>query len=194
MPVPNEVVTELVSAMEQAPAGLAAMRLVCIDGPAGSGKTTLAGAVAPLLGASVVHMDDLYEGWTGLETGPDRLCEWVLEPLASGVPGRYRRYDWGLGRYVERHTVPLGDFLVVEGVGAGSALAAPYRPFLVWVEAPAEVRLARGVARDGVELEGEWRRWMVDEAEHHRVNRTRERADARLDGEGRLVELRGGSS
>ncbi|MGP7961432.1 uridine kinase family protein [Sanguibacter sp. A247] len=192
MPVPHEVVTEIVAAVEQARAGLGAMRLVCIDGPAGSGKTTLAAAIAPLLGASVIHMDDLYEGWTGLETGPERLTEWVLEPLASGVPGRYRRFDWGLGRYVERHSVPLGDFLVVEGVGAGSVLSAPFAPYLVWVEAPQDVRLARGIERDGAELEGEWRRWMVEEAEHHRANRTRERADAILDGDGRFVERRGG--
>lgn len=187
MPVPHDVVTRLTAAIEAAPAGLAAMRLVCVDGPAGSGKTTLAAALAPHLGAQVLHMDDLYEGWTGLEKGPERLREWVLEPLAQGTPGRYRRYDWGLGRYVERHTVPLGDFLVVEGVGAASLLAEPFAPFVVWVEAPDDVRLARGIARDGEALEGEWRRWMVVEAEHHRVNRTRERADVVLDGDGFIV-------
>lgn len=187
MPVPHDVVTRLAAAIEAAPAGLAAMRLVCVDGPAGSGKTTLAAALAPLLGAQIIHMDDLYEGWSGLEQGPERLLEWVLAPLAAGTPGRYRRYDWGLGRYVERHTVPLADFLVVEGVGAASLLTEPFAPFVVWVEAPEDVRLARGIARDGAALEGEWRRWMVAEAEHHRANGTRERADVVLDGEGNVV-------
>ena len=187
MPVPHDVVTHLAAAIEAAPAGLAAMRLVCVDGPAGSGKTTLAAALAPHLGAQVLHMDDLYEGWTGLEQGPERLREWVLEPLVQGTPGRYRRYDWGLGRYVERHTVPLGDFLVVEGVGSASLLAEPFAPFVVWVEAPDDVRLARGIARDGEAMAEQWRRWMVAEAEHHRVNRTRERADVVLDGEGNVV-------
>lgn len=193
MPVPHDVVTRLTAAIEAAPAGLAAMRLVCVDGPAGSGKTTLAAALAPHLGAQVLHMDDLYEGWTGLDRGPERLREWVLEPLAQGMPGRYRRYDWGLGRYVERHSVPLGDFLVVEGVGSASLLSAPFAPFVVWVEAPEAVRLARGVERDGVALEGEWRRWMVAEAEHHRVHRTRERADVVLDGEGNIVDSAAGA-
>jgi len=55
------------------------------------------------------------------------------------------------------------------------------------VATPEDVRLARGIARDGAALEGEWRRWMVAEAEHHRVNGTRERADVVLDGEGNVV-------
>lgn len=187
MPVPPDVAAAIAARAESAPAGLGAMRLVCIDGPAGSGKTTLAAAVAPLLGAPVVHMDDLYEGWSGLEQGPERLREWVLEPLASGTPGRYRRYDWGLGRYVERHTVPLGDFLVVEGVGAASLLVEPFAPLVVWVEAPEDVRLARGLARDGAAAEGLWRAWTVDETAHHVAHRTRERAHVRVDGEGHLV-------
>ncbi|MBJ7451459.1 MAG: uridine kinase, partial [Blastococcus sp.] len=45
---------------------LGGTRLVCVDGPAGSGKTTFAGRLAAALGddAELVHMDDLYAGWT----------------------------------------------------------------------------------------------------------------------------------
>lgn len=182
MPVPHDVVTRLAAEIEAAPAGLAAMRLVCVDGLAGAGKTTLSAQLAVRLGARVVHMDDLYDGWAGLEQGVDRLVEWVLEPLAAGEPGRYRRYDWGLGRYVERHTVPLGDELVVEGVGSASLVTARFDPFVVWVEARDDVRLERGLARDGAALEPRWRQFMVDEAAHHAANRTRERAHVRFDG------------
>ncbi len=48
------------------PPTLGAGRLVCVDGPAGSGKTSLADAVARRTAAQVVHMDDLYGGWDGL--------------------------------------------------------------------------------------------------------------------------------
>ena len=58
-------------------------RLVCVDGPAGSGKTTLADALRrrePT--AVVVHMDDLFEGWDGLPTVGAQLTT-LLPPLAE---------------------------------------------------------------------------------------------------------------
>ena len=56
----------------------------------------------------------------------------------------------------------------------------------VWVEAPPQVRLARGLARDGEAERPHWERWMRDEAEHFARERTAERADVRLDGFGRM--------
>ena len=116
-----------------------------------------------------------------------RLAEWVLEPLAAGRPGRYQRYDWGLGKYAERHTVPLADFLVVEGCGSASLSTEPYSPLVVWIEASDEVRLERGLERDGAALEPAWREFMRTERAHYAEHRTRERAHVRLDGLGNLV-------
>ena len=45
---------------------LGGVRVIAIDGPAGSGKTTLGDALAER-GAAVLHLDDLYDGWSGLE-------------------------------------------------------------------------------------------------------------------------------
>ncbi|MGO1280054.1 MAG: AAA family ATPase, partial [Cellulosimicrobium funkei] len=53
-------------------------RLVVVDGPAGSGKTTLAAQLEAALPAQVLHMDDLYEGWRGLVPAWARLHAWVL--------------------------------------------------------------------------------------------------------------------
>ena len=171
------------------PATLGGTRLVCVDGPAGSGKTTLGHALvagaAPHGTARLLHMDDLYEGWSGL--GPevaDRLRTGVLEPLERGQAGRYRRYDWELGRFAEEHVVEPVDLLVVEGVGSASTRYADRVTLLVWVEAPEELRLRRGVARDGEELRGRWLTWMVDEQRHFASERTRERADVLVDGSG----------
>ena len=49
------------------PATLGTGRLVCVDGPAGSGKTTLGAELAERTGAQLVHGDDLMEGWRGLD-------------------------------------------------------------------------------------------------------------------------------
>lgn len=163
------------------PATLGAGRLVCVDGPAGSGKTTLARAVAALApGTTVIHMDDLYDGWDGLPLIAGQLTS-LLEPLARGEAGRYRRYDWVAGRYAETVTVAPGDLLVVEGVGSGVTGVAHLVTVLAWVEAPKELRLQRGLARDGEAARPHWERWQVDEQALFSRERTRERADLVVD-------------
>lgn len=166
------------------PATLGGGRLVCVDGPAGSGKTTLAGRIGALGDAPVLHMDDLYDGWDGLPRVGDQL-DTLLLPLARGEAGRYRRYDWHAGAYAGTVTVPPAPLLVLEGVGAGSAAYAALATVLVWVEAPADLRLARGLARDGAAVEPHWHRWGVAEAAHFAADRTRARADVLVDGTGR---------
>ena len=156
-------------------------RVVAVDGPSGSGKTTLAAALAPLLGAAVIHMDDLYPGWDGLAEAVPRLLDWVLEPLADGRPARYRRYDWHAGAYAEEHPVPAGGTLLLEGVACGARACAPHLSALLWVEAPLELRHARGIARDGEAYAPHWERWQRQEEAHFAVEGTRERADVRLD-------------
>lgn len=172
---------------------LGQVRLVCIDGPAGSGKTSFAARLVERLGAAgvrvgTVHLDDLYEGWTGLEgTLWQRLTAQVLGPLRTGVPGRYERYDWVAGAFADWVDVPVPDVLVLEGCGAARRAAAPDAVLTVWVEAPAELRLARGLERDGEAMRDEWMAWTVREAAHFAREQTRARADVCLDACGRMT-------
>lgn len=189
MTVPADVLDLILEVVAEAPAGLGGMRLICVDGPAGSGKTTLADQLGRALPAQVIHMDDLYPGWTGLAEGAQKLHEWVLEPLAHGVPGRYRRYDWPLGLYAERHTVPLADTLVVEGCNSAALTTAPYSPVIIWVEAEDDVRLERGMLRDGDGARDQWTTWMVEERRLYAEHRTAERSHVRLDGSGNITGL-----
>lgn len=159
-------------------------RLVCVDGPAGSGKTTLAERLAAALGpdVAVLHMDDVYAGWT-LTGAFARLSAGVLRPLADGRPGAYHRYDWTAGRFATAPTaVPVPAVLLVEGCGSCPRAVDPWAVLRVWVEAPRPVRLARGVARDGAALEAHWRRWQEVEAAAFAAEGTRERADVLVDG------------
>ena len=169
-----------------APPTLGNGRLVCIDGPAGSGKTTLAAAVSAAVpeGTSrrVVHMDDVYPGWDGLLPGVERVALELVAPLARGQAGGYRRYDWVQGRPAEWHEVEPVDLLVLEGVGSGAAAYDAAITTLVWVEAPRDLRLSRGLARDGETLRPQWLAWMRDEDVLFARERTRERADVLVSG------------
>lgn len=167
-------------------------RLVCIDGPAGSGKTTLAGALAEALGAApVVHMDDLYEGWTQSLGHPlaARVEAWLLVGWEAGLEGVHPRFDWGLGRYAEWVTVPAAPIVILEGCASGSALIRARASLVVWVQAPAELRLQRGLERDGPALAAQWRDWQSDEEAHFAADGTRSAADVVVDGvSGRIEE------
>jgi uridine kinase len=174
-------VERVLQLVDDRPPTLGRGRLVCVDGPAGSGKTTLADEVAALTGAPVVHMDNLYEGWHGLPRVADQLDR-LLGPLSRNRPGSYRRWDWYADRWAEVVVVPPAPLLVVEGVGSGSRPHAGLITVLVWVEVPADLRLERGLARDGVEMDEQLRAWARAEQEYFDREDTRARADLVVDG------------
>jgi uridine kinase len=175
---------ELADRVRAAPPRLGATRLVCIDGPAGSGKTTFAAGLAAALGpgAEVVHMDDLYAGWT-LDGAAARLASGILRPLAAGRPGAYHRYDWATERFDDVPTeVPVPEVLLVEGCGSCPRSVDRWTTLRVWVDAPQRLRLDRGLARDGHHLAGHWRGWQRAEAAEFAREGTRARVDLRVDG------------
>lgn len=151
---------------------VAGRRFVLIDGPAGSGKTTLAAS----FGAPVVHLDDLYAGWTGLEEGIAQ-AQALVDTLLAGEPAGYRRFDWHAYHFAEWVAVPPAELLVIEGCGAGSVRCDA---LLVWIETTPEESLRRGLARDGEASRGHWLRWQEQEAAVFERDGTRERAEIRL--------------
>jgi hypothetical protein len=181
----NEPVTEVAALVLAGPARLGAVRLVVVDGAAGSGKTTYAAALSAALdGAPVVHMDDLYEGWAGALV-PDvwaRLEAQVLAPLRDGRAARYQVYDWAADEFGEWVDIPSHPALVLEGCGSAAAPVDPWATLRVWVEVPAELRLARGMTRDGPEMRALWLRFQETEDAHFARDRTRDRADLVVDG------------
>lgn len=184
-PLSAVALADVVARVRRGPARLGGVRLVCIDGPAGSGKTTVAGRLAAAFGddAVVVPIDDLYAGWT-LTGARARLQAGVLRPLAGGRPGAYHRYDWPTRRFAAQATaVPVRPVLLVEGCGSSPRALDPWTTLRLWVEARADLRLARGLARDGAHLAPEWRRWQETEAAEFAREDTRARAHLRLDGE-----------
>ncbi|MET8041222.1 hypothetical protein ABZU25_10170 [Micromonospora sp. NPDC005215] len=185
-----EAYAELARRVLAGPARLGRTRLVAVDGPSGAGKSRfaarLADALAALLGGDrppVVHTDDLLDGWGDQVTFWPRLDEGVLAPQRAGKPGAYRRYSWVRRRFLARPVpVPVAPVLVVEGVSAARAVVRPELTLAVFVTAPASLRLARAVARDGSEILPELRRWHAGERAHFAADDTAARADLLVDG------------
>lgn len=175
---PASAVAQVLALVDAGPARLDGGRLLCVDGPAGSGKTTLAEAVLRERPGALVHLDDLLAGWDGpFSDLVETVVADVLAPLAAGRPAAYRRYDWLAGAFAERVPVPAGDLLVVEGVASGSAAVTAHAAALVWVEAPHDLRRERGIARDGEAFAPHWDAWARREAAHFARERIRQRAD-----------------
>ncbi|MFC5814650.1 uridine kinase family protein [Nonomuraea harbinensis] len=160
------------------PPSCGTVRLVAVDGPAGSGKTTYANALAATLGCQAVHADDFPVPWhEGPATWFAALFDQVLEPLRQGRPGGFRRYDWVRGAYAEPVAVPVAPVLIIEGVGTARKSAADLLAYGIWLEAPDDVRLRRVLERDGPGLEERWREWFEAERAWFAADGTRARAD-----------------
>jgi predicted kinase len=145
--------------------------VVLIDGRSGSGKTELATALAPALGAQLVRLDDVYPGWHGLEAASDRVRTDIL------MSGRWRRWDWSKDEAAEWNSLDPRAPLVVEGSGALSRANRALATLGVWVELDEPTRKARALARDGAAYESHWDAWAAQEQAFF----DRERPDALAD-------------
>ena len=58
--------------------------------------------------------------------------------------------------------MPPVPLLVLEGVGSGSLVVADLVTVLVWIEAPRDVRMARGIERDGEAFAPYWETWAAE--------------------------------
>lgn len=158
-----------------------ARRLV-VDGRSGAGKTTLARLVVDAWpSAQLVSLDELYPGWGGLREGAALACALVLAPHAAGTPGRYRRFDWDIGTFAGDETLVDPERpLVVEGCGALTPASAALADATVWLDADAELRRDRALARDGDGFAPYWDMWAAQEDAHIACESPQARADLAL--------------
>ncbi|MFJ5550744.1 uridine kinase [Streptomyces sp. NPDC093225] len=185
---------ELAGRLAVLPPSCGAVRLVAVDGHAGSGKSTFAGRLAGALGgAPVLHLDDVATheelfGWTA------RLRAQVLEPLALGRPARWFPYDWVARRFGPERVLEPAPVLLVEGVGAGRRALRPHLAHLLWMETPRTESWGRGRRRDGSDLSGFWDGWERAELAHFAHDPSRPFADTLVHQRGTGYEWTSGAA
>lgn len=173
--------------------------LIGLDGCGGSGKSTCAQVLAAARpDVTILHMDDFYLPSALRLPGPveakpigadfdwERVRRQVLAPVSQEQEGAYQRYDWPTDRLADPWmTVPVGGILVVEGVHATRTELAPYYDLRIWVDCPRDLRLARGLERDGLDARDRWEKgWMVAEDRYVAAHSPHLQADLVLDGSG----------
>jgi uridine kinase len=156
------------------------MPILLIDGRAGSGKSTLADEVQNeffKLGESaprVIHLDDLYPGWDGLQLGVEYLQRSVLTPLSRREVAHYQLFDWASGERREWREFGGGTPLIVEGCGAINRNSIESADLSVWLEETEQTRKERWMGREGNDTH--WAQWAAQELDFYARERSAELA------------------
>ncbi|MFI5758809.1 uridine kinase [Streptomyces sp. NPDC051569] len=172
----NEL-TDAAAVLRALPPSCGPVRLIAVDGHAGSGKSTFAGRLAVALGdAPVLRLDDMATHEELFAWMP-RLLAQVIEPLAAGSAARYAPYDWTLRTFGAPRALEPAPVVLVEGVGAGRRALRPYLARLLWMERGPEASWERGRRRDGPAQAAFWDGWTVAETRHFAADPSRPFAD-----------------
>ena len=149
--------------------------VVLIDGRAGSGKSTFARLLQDQVfqetkqSPRVIHMDDLYPGWEGLDQGSLYLVEEILKPLKHKGKAQWQRWDWANDK---RGGPDPGNgwrefdgenMLIVEGCGSVTAQSAALADLTIWIESDWRTRKTRFEARDRGVFSNYWVSWSSQE-------------------------------
>ena len=158
--------------------------VITIDGPAGSGKTTLANLIESQLASSfTVHMDDLYEGWQSTLT-PELTVKLgaLLAKVRDTSQVAFRPFDWHKSAQAELIDLPAPKYLILEGVGAGVRAIRNFVSLALWIEVPESEGLARVILRDGAQVADEMVGFLALQSAYFSKEGPKKSADYRLSG------------
>ncbi|TRZ71802.1 MAG: hypothetical protein D4Q78_05635 [Streptomycetaceae bacterium] len=157
------------------------MTLIAIDGPAGAGKTTLAEKLLHeySVGQSVavIHMDDLYNGWSNpLNTKLTSKLADILRRYSLGLAFEIEIFNWTSMKFDGVQRIQSSDVLIIEGVGAAQKIVRDAGATTFWLDIEPTVGLQRVLARDGLEIALFMHQWQLDQEIHFLSDKTRENA------------------
>ena len=160
--------------------------VITIDGPAGSGKTTLAKDLeSELNSVHTIHMDDLYEGWGSTLTSQLTLKLLnILESVKNQGEVIYSPFDWGTGKLEPELRISAPTYLIIEGVGSGQLAVRDSASLALWIEVPDQMGLARVIERDGPSVVDYMPAFLVAQNIHFEKEGTKKSADYHLSGLG----------
>jgi uridine kinase len=160
-------------------------QIIAIDGPAGSGKTTLAGQLQrDLNNVLVIHMDDLYMGWQDAFSArlTASTINNILRPINTSLDFKYDLYDWRKNLFTKSEVIKSNQIFIIEGVSSGQSQFRPYISKLIWLDVSDEIGLTRVLARDGIEIKEQMLRFQLAQREHFASELTENAADYRYEG------------
>jgi uridine kinase len=161
-------------------------KIVVIDGPAGSGKTTLAKSLSRLFEkCPIIHMDEIYEGWENalLKKTSNDLTDWIINPLLESKTIEFIKYDWNLEKRIEKVVINLPNVLIIEGVGSSSFEISQHACLKLWIEVNKDTGINRVLTRDGQQIQEQMKKWQSQESKFFIENNSKENSDIWIDGD-----------
>ena len=153
--------------------------VIAIDGPCGSGKSSLAALLSDLFPSRVLHMDDYYLPL------PQRACDWeqipcgnmdlerfrrqALLPAAENMPIAYQPYSCQKGQLLTAATLPAAPLTIVEGSYCQHPLLAPHYDLKIFLRCESQEQLSRLGRRETTRLDAYLQRWIPLEQSYYRA-------------------------
>ena len=161
----------IIHCLEPLLANAAAPVVLALDGRCGSGKTTMAAALAEQFPDSIVlHTDDFYlppadrvPGWEQTpcaNMGLARLRDEVLAPARAGKPALYRAYSCREGAYLPPRPLGPAPLVIVEGSYSHHPSLAPYYDIRIFVTCSPDEQARRLCRREGERYSNFVERWI----------------------------------
>ncbi len=167
--------------------------VLAIDGPCGSGKTTLADYLQEKMNASVIHMDHFFLPFSQktrerlLEPGGnihyERFLEIITPALKENRPFSYTAYDCKTASYNRQITITSRKLIVVEGSYSLHEKFGKYYDYAVFLTIPYDTQLRRLHKRctDEAKFERFIHDWIPMEQRYHTAQKVQKRCDFVID-------------